>query len=153
MQLQLPDPGPDALMASRSLQTLIANDIRHHSGWIPFSRFMELALYCPVYGYYEQEQDIIGRRGDFYTSVSVGSLFGELLAWQFADWLDYVYLHSLGWRSLGTRIEYNGDDDWNFTEEEFAAQRKRFLELIADRVLPGFQGPLYIPPILGVKGT
>src|SRR5438093_2523833 len=49
---------------------------------------MELALYCPVYGYYEREQDTIGRRGDFYTSVSVGSLFGELLAWQFADWLE-----------------------------------------------------------------
>ena len=47
---------------------------------------MELALYCPVYGYYEKEPDRIGRRGDYYTSVSVGSLFGELLAWQFAEW-------------------------------------------------------------------
>jgi len=57
-------------------------------GSITFARFMELALYCPIYGYYEREQDIVGRRGDFYTSVSVGSLFGELLAWQFADWLE-----------------------------------------------------------------
>jgi len=48
---------------------------------------MELALYCPVYGYYEKEEDTIGRRGDYYTSVSVGSLFGKLLAVQFADWL------------------------------------------------------------------
>jgi len=48
---------------------------------------MELALYCPIHGYYEQKQDTIGRRGDFYTSVSVGSVFGELLAWQFAEWL------------------------------------------------------------------
>ena len=48
---------------------------------------MELALYCPIYGYYERERDIIGRRGDYYTSVSVGSLFGELLAFQFAEWL------------------------------------------------------------------
>jgi SAM-dependent MidA family methyltransferase len=48
---------------------------------------MDLALYCPVYGYYEREEDKIGRRGDYYTSVSVGSLFGELLAAQFADWL------------------------------------------------------------------
>lgn len=30
----------------------------------------------------------MGRRGDFYTSVSTGSLFGELLAFQFADWLE-----------------------------------------------------------------
>src|SRR5690349_9170320 len=49
---------------------------------------MELALYCPVYGYYEKEEDTIGRRGDFFTSVSVGSVFGELLAGQFAEWLE-----------------------------------------------------------------
>ena len=48
---------------------------------------MDLALYCPVYGYYEKEGDTIGRRGDYYTSVSVGGLFGELLAFQFAEWL------------------------------------------------------------------
>jgi SAM-dependent MidA family methyltransferase len=48
---------------------------------------MELALYCPDYGYYEREEDIIGCLGDYYTSVSVGSLFGELLAYQFAEWL------------------------------------------------------------------
>lgn len=52
-----------------------------------FARFMELALYCPVYGYYEKEEDTVGRHGDFYTSVSVGPLFGELLAWQFTEWL------------------------------------------------------------------
>jgi len=49
---------------------------------------MELALYCPDCGYYEKEEDIIGKHGDFYTSVSVGSLFGELLAFQFAAWLE-----------------------------------------------------------------
>ena len=48
---------------------------------------MELALYCPNCGYYEREEDNIGRRGDYYTSVSVGSLFGELLAFQFVEWL------------------------------------------------------------------
>jgi len=57
-------------------------------GAISFARFMELALYCPVYGYYEKEEDTIGRRGDFYTSVSVGDLFGELLAFQFSRWLE-----------------------------------------------------------------
>lgn len=49
---------------------------------------MELALYCPDYGYYEKEADTLGRRGDYYTSVSVGPLFGELLALQFTKWLD-----------------------------------------------------------------
>ncbi len=49
---------------------------------------MELALYCPNVGYYEQEADNIGRRGDFFTSVSVGSVFGEMLAFRFAEWMD-----------------------------------------------------------------
>ncbi len=56
-------------------------------GVLPFARFMELALYCPDCGYYETKRDI-GRRGDFYTSVSTGELFGQLLAFQFASWLD-----------------------------------------------------------------
>lgn len=56
-------------------------------GALPFARFMELALYCPVYGYYETEGDTIGRGGDYYTSVSVGRLFGELLGTRFAEWL------------------------------------------------------------------
>ena len=64
---------------------IISEEIRQQ-GPMTFARFMELSLYCPLYGYYEREQDIVGRRGDFYTSVNVGSLFGELLAWQFAAW-------------------------------------------------------------------
>jgi SAM-dependent MidA family methyltransferase len=57
-------------------------------GVISFARFMDLALYCPETGYYEQNRDNVGRRGDFITSVSTGSLFGELLAFQFAEWLE-----------------------------------------------------------------
>ena len=64
----------------------IRNEIAE-SGAIPFARFMALALYCPDCGYYEKEKDTLGQRGDFYTSVSVGSLFGELLAYEFAQWL------------------------------------------------------------------
>lgn len=55
-------------------------------GPISFARFMELALYAPGLGYYEQQHEI-GKRGDFFTSVSVGPLFGELLAFQFSQWL------------------------------------------------------------------
>ena len=57
------------------------------SGVISFARFMELALYCPETGYYEIKKDTVGSRGDFITSVSAGSLFGQLLAFQFAEWL------------------------------------------------------------------
>ncbi len=66
---------------------IIANEITK-DGAIPFARFMQLALYCPVCGYYEKEEDTIGRVGDYYTSVSVGPLFGDLLAFQFAEWLE-----------------------------------------------------------------
>lgn len=57
-------------------------------GAIPFAHFMELALYHPDFGYYEQRAHTPGRRGDYFTSVSVGPLLGELLAHQFARWLD-----------------------------------------------------------------
>jgi SAM-dependent MidA family methyltransferase len=65
----------------------IRAEIGRH-GSISFAHFMALALYCPDCGYYETEKDTAGHRGDFYTSVSVGPLFGELLAFQFADWLE-----------------------------------------------------------------
>ena len=51
---------------------------------------MELALYCPDTGYYERDDDTVGRRGDFYTSISVGPVFGELLALQFAEWINQL---------------------------------------------------------------
>ncbi len=56
-------------------------------GVIPFARFMELALYHPGLGYYERGRGNVGRAGDFYTSVSTGPLFGELLAFQLGEWL------------------------------------------------------------------
>ena len=59
-------------------------------GVLTFARFMELALYCPVHGYYEKQKDNVGRRGDFYTSVSTGELFGQLLASQFSKWLEQL---------------------------------------------------------------
>ncbi len=35
-----------------------------------------------------KQKRTFGRRGDFYTSVSTGELFGQLLAFQFAEWLE-----------------------------------------------------------------
>jgi SAM-dependent MidA family methyltransferase len=64
------------------LIALIADEIRER-GPMTFARFMELALYHPQFGYYMTGEARIGRAGDFYTSVSVGPLFGKLLARQF----------------------------------------------------------------------
>jgi SAM-dependent MidA family methyltransferase len=73
----------------KTLNTIIRREVAAR-GVLSFARFMELALYCPVYGYYETKKDNPGQRGDFYTSVSVGKLFGQLLAFQFAEWLEQL---------------------------------------------------------------
>ena len=80
MQLQLPEPSFDALTASRALQTLIANDIRHRSGWITFARYMELALYAPELGYYSGGAAKLGKDGDFTTAPEITPLFGQAIA-------------------------------------------------------------------------
>jgi SAM-dependent MidA family methyltransferase len=69
-----------------ALTRQIQDEIRLR-GPISFARFMELALYAPGLGYYERQR-AIGRGGDFFTNVSVGPLFGQLLAFQFAQWMD-----------------------------------------------------------------
>jgi SAM-dependent MidA family methyltransferase len=46
---------------------------------------MQQALYHPEHGYYSSDRATIGRRGDYFTNVSVGPLFGQLLAAQFAE--------------------------------------------------------------------
>src|SRR5207302_10308150 len=67
-----------------SPEFLIRGEIERH-GPIQFERFMELALYHSQHGYYASGRANIGRRGDFFTNVSVGPLFGKLLAAQFAE--------------------------------------------------------------------
>lgn len=85
MQLQLPEPSRDAQAASRSLHTLIANTIRHNSGWISFAQFMELALYAPGLGYYSGGAAKLGKDGDFTTAPEITPLFGAALAHVAAD--------------------------------------------------------------------
>ncbi|MFL6539036.1 MAG: class I SAM-dependent methyltransferase [Chthoniobacterales bacterium] len=55
------------------------------NGPVTFEWFMEQALYHPRHGYYTSGRAQIGRRGDFFTNVSVGAVFGELLARQFHE--------------------------------------------------------------------
>jgi SAM-dependent MidA family methyltransferase len=64
------------------LVACIADEIRAR-GPMTFAHFMELALYHPRFGYYTSGAERIGKAGDFFTSVSVGALFGKLLAKQF----------------------------------------------------------------------
>jgi SAM-dependent MidA family methyltransferase len=77
------DPG-----VQTELHRRIQADILEAGGAIPFERFMGLALYEPGLGYYERNPDNVGKKGDFYTSVSVGPLFGELLAFHLLPTLE-----------------------------------------------------------------
>src|SRR3954463_12135049 len=47
--------------------------------------FIELALYHPELGYYARASQRSGRAGDFFTSVDVGPLFGELIEIQLEE--------------------------------------------------------------------
>lgn len=60
------------------LKALIADEIRR-DGPIPFSRFMELALYHPSFGYYRRAKDPFGKSGDFYTAEQLQPVFGRLI--------------------------------------------------------------------------
>ena len=54
-------------------------------GPLTVAAFMDLALYDPELGYYARAAQRSGRAGDFFTSVDVGPLFGELLEIQLAE--------------------------------------------------------------------
>ena len=76
---------PDNL-GDRTLGDLIAQTIAESSCIrIPFSEFMDLALYHPQHGYYATRAVAIGTKGDFFTAPHLGPDFGELLAEQFVQ--------------------------------------------------------------------
>ena len=81
-------------------------DLINVKGKITFADFMELALYHPEYGYYTSGKEKIGKRGDYYTSSDVHSVFGELIARQLEQM----------WRLLGsnrfTVVEIGAGKGW-----------------------------------------
>lgn len=79
-KLTLPVPSAEAQQASRQLQELILSEIAKSGGVIPFSRYMEMALYAPRLGYYSGGSAKLGVDGDFTTAPEMSSLFGATLA-------------------------------------------------------------------------
>ena len=67
-------------MESKDLHHEILQEISAGGGVIPFRRFMEMALYHPDHGYYASGKANVGKGGDFFTSVSVGAIYGRILA-------------------------------------------------------------------------
>ncbi len=87
------------------LLQVIHQEISEAGGVLPFRRFMELALYHPEYGYYGSGRARVGKEGDFFTSVSVGSIYGRLLASVCCDvW------ERLGKPSVFTIVEQGAND-------------------------------------------
>ena len=88
-------------------------------GPVSFAWFMEQALYHPEHGYYSSGRASIGRKGDYFTNVSVGPLFGQLWAAQFAEI----------WRKLGTIDNFciveQGAHDGAFARDVLAAMREK----------------------------
>ncbi len=68
--------------ATPSLEGILRGKI-HAAGPLAFPDYLMDHLYHPKLGYYANAVRKIGRDGDFFTSVSVGPLFGELLARRF----------------------------------------------------------------------
>ncbi|HEX3419890.1 MAG TPA: SAM-dependent methyltransferase [Candidatus Udaeobacter sp.] len=87
-----------------------------------FAWFMQQALYNPDHGYYSSGRCVIGRKGDYFTNVSVGPLFGQLLASQFSEiW------ERLG-KMKGFVIVEQGAHDGQFARDVLEFVQKRFPE-------------------------
>lgn len=61
------------------LSQKIMAEIASHAGWIPFSRYMEMALYEPGMGYYSAGAHKLGIGGDFTTAPELSPLFGAAM--------------------------------------------------------------------------
>ncbi len=80
MHSDLPLPDPDALAHSAQLAAHLRAEIMAQGGAIPFSRFMELVLYAPGWGYYSAGASKFGASGDFVTAPEMGELFAATTA-------------------------------------------------------------------------
>lgn len=72
-------PSQDEMTQSAQIRTLISDTIAQNGGAIPFSKYMELALYSPNLGYYSGTTNKLGDTGDFTTAPEISPLFGATL--------------------------------------------------------------------------
>ena len=79
----LPTPDENSVQRSQMLCDVIQQKIQQHKGRIPFSLFMELALYHREYGYYQAQDFTLGRHGDFTTAPEISPLFAKCFARQY----------------------------------------------------------------------
>lgn len=138
--MTLPLPSPAAQQSSANLQTLLAEEIKKHRNWIPFSRFMELVLYAPQYGYYTGGSHKIGNDGDFITAPTLTPLFARTLARQLQELLPQtagnIYEFGAGTGQLAADLLNNLSDGINRyyiieISPELAARQKDLIQTLA----------------------
>lgn len=138
--MTLPLPSPAAQQSSANLQTLLAEEIKKHRNWIPFSRFMELVLYAPQYGYYTGGSHKIGNDGDFITAPTLTPLFTRTLARQLQELLPQtagnIYEFGAGTGQLAADLLNNLSDGINRyyiieVSPELAARQKDLIQTLA----------------------
>jgi len=114
----------NAQHGNHTLVSLIGAEIEKR-GPMSFARFMHQALYHPEHGYYSSGRCAIGRKGDYFTNVSVGPLFGRLLCAQFAEI----------WERLGKINNFviveQGAHDGQFAHDVLESAQKRAPEFFA----------------------
>lgn len=77
----LPEPPEELKCVSEELANTIRAKIKLN-GPIPFSEYMEMALYQPGLGYYSAGLQKFGEGGDFVTAPQLGNVFARCLAKQ-----------------------------------------------------------------------
>jgi len=101
-------------------------DVIRESGPVTVAAFMDLALYDPRFGYYARAARRSGRAGDFFTSVDVGALFGELLEIQLAEMDQLLRLRS---GDSGIDLVEAGAGDGRLSADILRAAQSRHPEL------------------------
>ena len=72
------------------MYALIRAEVEARGGAIPFSRYMEIALYAPRMGYYRAGWRTFGAQGDFVTAAEISPLFARTVARQVEQALSLV---------------------------------------------------------------
>jgi SAM-dependent MidA family methyltransferase len=89
----------DSASVSAALSRLIRTAIARNGGWLPFDRFMAMALYAPGLGYYANHSRKFGvlpqSGSDFVTAPELSPLFGQAAAKQVAQALQASGTHEL----------------------------------------------------------
>ena len=112
----------DGSSVTTPLEKLIGGQVARAGGWLPFDRYMALALYAPGLGYYANASRKFGRMpgsgSDFVTAPEMTALYGRALAAQVQEALQQTGTHEV----------------WEFGAGSGALARE-LLDALGDRVL------------------